>query len=54
MISIITTALALVKQGFGGHAPQQAKCKKCYDCPACYYPLEPIFAYAKTHYVKEG
>ena len=25
------------KKGLGGTAPQQAKCKRCYLCPACYY-----------------
>ena len=25
------------KKGLGGAAPQQAKCKRCYLCPACYY-----------------
>ena len=27
------------KKGLGDAAPQQAKCKKCYLCPACYYAL---------------
>ena len=25
------------KKGLGDAAPQQAKCKRCYLCPACYY-----------------
>ena len=25
------------KKGLGDVAPQQAKCKRCYLCPACYY-----------------
>ena len=25
------------KKGLGNAAPQQAKCKRCYLCPACYY-----------------
>jgi hypothetical protein len=30
------------KKGLGGAAPQQAKCKKCYLCPACYYTPGPF------------
>ena len=30
------------KKGLGDAAPQQAKCKRCYLCPACYYAPGPF------------
>ena len=34
------------KKGLGGTAPQQAKCKRCYLCPACYYAPGLVSYYA--------
>ena len=34
------------KKGLGGVAPQQAKCKRCYLCPACYYAPGLVSYYA--------
>ena len=34
------------KKGLGDAAPQQAKCKRCYLCPACYYAPGLVSYYA--------
>ena len=41
------------KKGLGGTAPQQAKCKRCYLCPACYYAPGPFSGGHGTVFLKK-